>query len=89
MKARRFTQFAGPLVALALISVFIAATTPSFLAAENFRNIALQVAVLSIVALGATVVILTGGIDLSPGSMIAYLTMVLAVMIKKIATTCG
>lgn len=82
MKRSVLTQFAGPTAALLLIVLVIGATTPSFLAAENFRNIALQVAVLSIVAIGATVVILTGGIDLSPGSMIAYLTMVLAVMVK-------
>jgi ribose transport system permease protein len=82
MKKKVLTQFAGPLVALMLIAMVVGVTTPSFLASENFRNIALQVAVLSIVALGATVVILTGGIDLSPGSMIAYLSMILAVMIK-------
>lgn len=82
MKRSVLAQFAGPMAALLLIMGVVAATTPSFLAAENFRNIALQVAVLSIVAIGSTVVILTGGIDLSPGSMIAYLTMVLAVMIK-------
>ena len=62
----------------------VAVTTPSFLSAENFRNIALQVAVLCVVALGATIVILTGGIDLSPGSMIAVLTMVLALTIKTL-----
>ncbi|WP_198085992.1 ABC transporter permease [Variovorax sp. E3] len=82
MKRSVLSQFAGPMAALLLIMAVVAVTTPSFLAAENFRNIALQVAVLSIVAIGATVVILTGGIDLSPGSMIAYLTMVLAVMVK-------
>lgn len=82
MKRSILGQFAGPMAALLLIMGVVAATTPSFLAAENFRNIALQVAVLSIVAIGSTVVILTGGIDLSPGSMIALLTMVLAVMIK-------
>lgn len=82
MKRFNITEFIGPLAALALIVVVVAVTTPSFLNPENFRNIALQVAVLSIVALGATVVILTGGIDLSPGSMIAVLTMVLALLIK-------
>ncbi|MGO4392822.1 ABC transporter permease [Variovorax sp. M-6] len=82
MKRSVLAQFAGPMAALLLIMGVVTATTPSFLAAENFRNIALQVAVLSIVAIGSTVVILTGGIDLSPGSMIALLTMVLAVLIK-------
>ncbi|MEJ8858546.1 ABC transporter permease [Variovorax robiniae] len=87
MKRSPFAQFTGPLVALLLICIVVAVTTPSFLAADNFRNIALQVAVLSVVAIGSTIVILTGGIDLSPGSMIAYLTMVLAVMVKLNGTS--
>lgn len=82
MKRNLVAQFAGPLAALVLILLVLAVTTPSFLAAENFRNIALQVAVLSIVAIGSSIVILTGGIDLSPGSMIAFLSMMLAVLIK-------
>ena len=76
------SDYVGPLGALLIISAFIALTTPNFLDLQNFRNISLQVAVLSIVAIGSTVVILAGGIDLSPGSMIAVLTMVLAVLVK-------
>lgn len=76
-------DFFGPLVALAVIVVIIAITTPSFLKAQNFENIALQVCILSIVAIGSTVVIITGGIDLSPGSMIAFLTMYMAVLVKN------
>ncbi|WP_170386379.1 ABC transporter permease [Ruegeria atlantica] len=75
-------EFVGPLIALLLIVVIVAATTPAFLEPQNFRNIALQVSILSIVAIGSTIVIITGGIDLSPGSMIALLTMCLAVFIK-------
>jgi ribose transport system permease protein len=75
-------DFMGPLAALLAISAFIAVTTPNFLDLQNFRNISLQVAVLSIVAIGATVVIIAGGIDLSPGSMIAFLTMGLAALVK-------
>ncbi|MEZ4768922.1 MAG: hypothetical protein R2844_10915 [Caldilineales bacterium] len=54
-------DFMGPLAALLTIGAFIAVTTPSFLSLQNFRNISLQVAVLSIVAIGSTVVILAGG----------------------------
>lgn len=81
---RRLAQqeFIGPMIALLLIVLIVAATTPAFLDPQNFRNIALQVSILSIVAIGSTVVIITGGIDLSPGSMIALLTMCLAVFIK-------
>lgn len=76
-------EFFGPLLALLLIVFIVAITTPAFLDAQNFRNIALQVSILSIVAIGSTVVIITGGIDLSPGSMIAFLTMCVAVFIKN------
>ena len=82
MKGSSFAEFVGPFVALLLIIVVVALTTPNFIAIDNFQNIAMQAAVLSIVAIGSTVVILTGGIDLSPGSMIALLTMVLASLIK-------
>lgn len=82
MKRSSFAEFVGPIVALLLIIVVVALTTPNFIAIDNFQNIAMQAAVLSIVAIGSTVVILTGGIDLSPGSMIALLTMVLASLIK-------
>lgn len=82
MKRTSLAEFAGPVLALLVILVIVALTTPNFLAFENFQNIALQAAVLSIVAIGSTVVIITGGIDLSPGSMIALLTMLLASFIK-------
>jgi len=78
-------EFFGPLMALAVIVAIVAITTPTFLDLQNFRNIALQVSILSIVAIGSTIVIITGGIDLSPGSMIAFLTMCLAVFIKNYA----
>ncbi len=82
MKRSSLAEFAGPALALLVILVIVAVTTPNFLATDNFQNIALQAAVLSIVAIGSTVVILTGGIDLSPGSMIALLTMLLASLMK-------
>ena len=81
-KRSSLTEFAGPALALLVILVIVALTTPNFLATDNFQNIAMQAAVLSIVAIGSTVVILTGGIDLSPGSMIALLTMLLASLMK-------
>ena len=82
MKRSSFAEFAGPFAALLIILIVVALTTPNFIAIDNFQNIAMQAAVLSIVAIGSTVVILTGGIDLSPGSMIALITMVLASLIK-------
>ena len=44
---------------------------PNFLKANNLLNIANQIAVIAIIAIGMTLVIITGGIDLSVGSLIA------------------
>jgi ribose transport system permease protein len=72
----------GPLVALIAIVAIVGLTTNRFFDTANLSNLALQVSVVSIVAIGATIVILTGGIDLSPGSAIALLTLVFAIAIK-------
>ena len=44
---------------------------PNFLKSENLVNIANQIAVIAIIAIGVTMVIVTGGIDLSVGSLLA------------------
>lgn len=51
---------------------------PTFLLAENLRNIAQQIAVIAILAIGMTMVIITAGIDLSVGSLIALAAVVVA-----------
>jgi ribose transport system permease protein len=44
---------------------------PNFLKSDNLLNIANQIAVIAIIAIGMTMVIITGGIDLSVGSLLA------------------
>ncbi|HTU45272.1 MAG TPA: ABC transporter permease [Bryobacteraceae bacterium] len=58
---------------LTLIVLFIALTiaTPHFLTTINLASVARQTAVINIMALGMTLVIITGGIDLSVGSILA------------------
>lgn len=51
---------------------------PTFLLAENLRNVANQITVIAIIAIGMTVVIITAGIDLSVGSLIALSAVVIA-----------
>jgi ribose transport system permease protein len=55
-----------------LIALFIALTiaTPHFLTVVNLSSVARQTAVINIMALGMTLVIITGGIDLSVGSIL-------------------
>jgi ribose transport system permease protein len=60
----------GAFYLLALMSVLLTIWTPNFFTTANLANVALQVAVLTIVALGMTLVILTEGIDLSLGPVL-------------------
>ncbi len=73
----------APLAALLLASAVVSLTTDRFLDTQNLQNVALQVTIVAIMAIGSTIVILTGGIDLSPGSMIALLTMLMALLITE------
>ena len=58
---------------------------PNFLKSENLLNIANQIAVIAIVAIGMTIVIITGGIDLSVGSLIALSAVLAARFIRDYA----
>jgi ribose transport system permease protein len=75
-------QLVGPLVAMLLVTIAVALTSSRFLDGGNLANLAMQVAIVAIIAIGTTIVIFTGGIDLSSGSMVALLTMVLASLVK-------
>lgn len=55
---------------------------PNFLKTENLLNIANQIAVIAIVAIGMTMVIITGGIDLSVGSLLALSAVLAARLIR-------
>jgi ribose transport system permease protein len=61
----------GALVALVLLILFNVAFTPNFVSVQTFYVNMTQVAAIVIVAVGMTLVIATGGIDLSVGSLMA------------------
>ncbi|HOO33072.1 MAG TPA: ABC transporter permease [Thermotogota bacterium] len=61
----------GPLLALVILFVISAIASPYFLKTRNLMNILRQVSYTGIIGLGMTFVIITGGIDLSVGSMTA------------------
>lgn len=67
----------GPLIGLLVLCAFLSFATDSFFSFRNFLNIADQITVLGIMAVGMTFVILIGGIDLSVGSILALSMMVL------------
>ena len=69
-KMTSFREF-GVLVALLALVVIFAFSSPIFLSGENMLNITRQVSVVSLLAIGMTLVIVTGGIDLSVSAVIA------------------
>ncbi|MFO0230150.1 ABC transporter permease [Gemmatimonas sp.] len=70
MTLRRLAAL-GPLLALLLAVAFFATQSPRFLTLGNFSLVAQQVTVVGVLAIGQTLVILTAGIDLSCGMLMA------------------
>jgi ribose/xylose/arabinose/galactoside ABC-type transport system permease subunit len=67
----RVMQRFGIVIALLLIGGMLTAATPNFLTAGNLLNVARQISLNGILAVGVTFVLLTGGVDLSLGSVAA------------------
>ncbi len=67
-----------PAASLFLLCAYFAARSPRFLTAENWFAISNQYAYLLIIGMGATLVIVSGGIDLSVGSVVALAGVVAA-----------
>ncbi|MFC4638835.1 ABC transporter permease [Deinococcus hohokamensis] len=68
---QRHFELLGPLLALAALLLFNALFTPNFLSAQTLNVNLTQVATTVIVAVGMTLVMATGGIDLSVGALMA------------------
>ena len=77
------SQVAGPFLILVLVFAGASLTTDRFLLGQNLRNLGLDMAIVSIIAIGSTFVILTGQIDLSPGSVVALTSMTTAVLLTR------
>ncbi|HVT94867.1 MAG TPA: ABC transporter permease [Bryobacteraceae bacterium] len=60
-----------PFVTLVALFIGLAIASPNFLSASNLSSVVRQTAVINIMALGMTLVIIAGGIDLSVGSILA------------------
>jgi ribose transport system permease protein len=58
---------------------------PNFLKSDNLLNIANQISVIAVLAVGMTMVIITGGIDLSVGSLIALAAVISTLLIRDTA----
>jgi ribose/xylose/arabinose/galactoside ABC-type transport system permease subunit len=77
----------GPFVGLLLITALFAVLTRdsgAFLSVLNWRTILVQTVVVGTAALGMTAIIVSGGIDLSVGSCVALVTVVMAVLVRDL-----
>ncbi len=71
---------------LLVIGMAFTSVNSKFFSPQNIQQMAFQVALLSIFAIGETIVIISGGIDLSLGSLIAFSGMMLAFLVNTFDT---
>lgn len=72
-----------PIVGLTLLVVVITIMNQQFLSPDNLLNLLRQVSINGLIAFGMTFVILTGGIDLSVGSILAFSSAMTALIITS------
>jgi ribose transport system permease protein len=83
VSARRLFETAGPLIGLLFVSIIFGSLIgPRFFNGANLELIARQTAIVCTTALGMTMVIVSAGIDLSVGSVVALTTVVIAVLLR-------
>lgn len=82
LKKDSFLQEFGPLIALVVLVIGLSIASPDFASPSNFLSLLRQSSINGFIAFGMTLVILTAGIDLSVGSVLALSTVVGATLIK-------
>jgi ribose transport system permease protein len=80
MKFTKILQIkeAGIIIALAVLAGFTAFSNPQFLSVYNLQLLSRQIAIFGILALGEMFVLITTGVDLSPGSIVAMTCILVA-----------
>ncbi|MFP7331792.1 ribose ABC transporter permease [Shouchella clausii] len=82
-RVKALTATLGPFIGLFLIILIISILNPGFLTAPNLLNVLRQVSINALIAFGMTFVILTGGIDLSVGAILAFSGAVTATLLSS------
>ncbi|GAA6181229.1 ABC transporter permease [Shimia sp.] len=80
---------AGPAIALIILCIIGYLLNPAFLSEGNITNLLTRSAFIGIIAVGATFVITSGGIDLSVGSMAAVIAGVMIIVMNNAVDTFG
>ena len=78
----RFREL-GLVIFIVIICIIVQSRNSEFLTVNNFRNLFTNAAILGIVSVGMMMVLLTGGIDLSVGAIMAFSGMVTALTVKS------
>jgi len=73
----------APFIALALLLVLGTIANPNFIGIDNLLNVATRSAFIAIIALGATYVISSGGLDLSVGAMVAFVASIMILFMNS------
>ena len=73
----------GIFILLIVLCIIVSVFNPNFLLANNLQNLARQIGAFGIFSIGLGLVIITGGIDLSVGSMMALLGVLLSMMLTE------
>jgi ribose transport system permease protein len=73
----------GIFVLLIVLCIIVSVINPNFLLAINLQNLARQIGAFGIFSIGLGLVIITGGIELSVGSMMALLGVLLSMMLTE------
>jgi ribose transport system permease protein len=81
------SQTAYVAIAFILITALVSVFAHNFLSYGNLLNTSKNFSYIAIVALGSTLVIITGGIDLSVGSVMAMVAVVTAMLMKALTAT--
>jgi ribose transport system permease protein len=76
-------QKLGPLIGLIVITVILSIVSSDFFTLDNIFNVLRQVSINALIGFGMTFVILTGGIDLSVGSILALSSAITAGMLAN------
>lgn len=69
---KKFIDKSMLIIVLIIFVIIFSIMEPAFISQRNVFNIILQVSILSPIAIGMTLIILTGGIDLSVGSVLSF-----------------
>ncbi|MBZ4689227.1 MAG: monosaccharide-transporting ATPase [Cereibacter sp.] len=80
---------AGPFIALAVVVLAGMLLNDNFLSATNIANVVTRSAFVAIIAVGATFVISSGGLDLSVGSMMAFVTGIMILTMNRLEPSMG